>query len=566
MTGAASPALKGVDALRAAIWRLAAQTDLSDRELMQGLLDTVGPAVGVDRACFNCRDGEVLRTTVEWCAPGATPTVGTDVPEFLAEPFVGGQALELTLAESLARLPEAMRAAGAPLIEAIVASQGIRSFLVMPYLVDGRVEGALTFDQCHDVPAGWSLPLRPVIAEIVQIVAQGISRQRAAAALQESERRYRELAEMLPLMFFETDAAGRITFVNRHGLESLGYTEADIRAGFTIEALVSPDYHDVARQRLAAVLCGTSGTGVEHRIRRRDGSALWVQAYASAVEVGGRVVGLRCVAIDVTERKRAEVERRHLEAQMERARTLESLGLLAGGIAHDFNNVLVGILGNAELELDDASRKGVSRKRLEKIRDGARRATELANLMLAYAGGGHCTPEPVDLSRIVEEVIAVTQSIVSPAATVRPELAPGLPMVEADPTQLRQVVMNLVINASEALGDQPGRITVRTSALREGDAPLGGVVIEGGPIEGALVVLEVEDTGCGMDDATVSRMFDPFFTTKFMGRGLGLAAVMGIVRQHHGIIQVRSAPGQGTTMRVLLPVPGETEAAALDGA
>ena len=123
--------------------------------------------------------------------------------------------------------------------------------------------------------------------------------------------------------------------------------------------------------------------------------------------------------------------------------------------------------------------------------------------------------------------------------------------------------MNLLLNASEALADQPGRVTVRTSVARDGEAPLGGVTIEGGPAVGPLVVLEVEDTGCGMDDATVGRIFDPFFTTKFLGRGLGLAAVMGIVRQHQGAIQVRSAPGQGTTMRVLLPVAGE---AAGDGA
>jgi PAS domain S-box-containing protein len=557
MAATAQPSSGGVDGLRAAIWRLAAQADLSDRELIQRLLDTVGPAVGVDRACFNSRAGEGVRTTLEWCGPGIEPTVGTDIPDFLTQPFLAGQDLELTLAEALAYLPEPMRAMGAPILEAIVASQGIRSFLIMPYRADGEVEGALSFDQCHDVPAGWSLPWRPLIAEMVQIVAQTISRQRAAVALRESERRYRDLAELLPIMLFESDAAGRVTFANRHGLESLGYTEADLRAGVTIEDLVAPDYQGTARERLAAVMRESSGTGREHRIRRRDGSSLWVEAYAGAVKVEGRVVGVRCVAIDISERRRAEAERRQLEAQMQRAQTLESLGLLAGGVAHDFNNVLVGILGNAELELDQDDCKGMPRKRLEKIRDGARRATELANLMLAYAGGGQCQPERVDLSRAVREVVTVTESVVARTATVQLELAPELPAVEADPTQLRQVVMNLLLNASEALGERPGRITVRTAVARDAQPPRGGVAIEGHPPPGPLVALEVEDTGCGMDDATVSRIFDPFFTTKFMGRGLGLAAVMGIVRQHHGVIQVRSAPGEGTTMRVLLPPASE---------
>jgi signal transduction histidine kinase len=172
--------------------------------------------------------------------------------------------------------------------------------------------------------------------------------------------------------------------------------------------------------------------------------------------------------------------------------------------------------------------------------------------MLAYAGGGQCKPERVDLSRTVREVVTVTESVVAGTATVRLDLAAGLPAVEADPPQLRQVVMNLLLNASEALEGKPGRITVRTSVARDARPPRGGVAIEGRLVAGPLVVLEVEDSGCGMDDSTVSRIFDPFFTTKFMGRGLGLAAVMGIVRQHHGLIQVRSAPGAGTTMRVLL--------------
>jgi PAS domain S-box-containing protein len=545
----------GVDALRAAIWRLAARTELSDRELIQLLLDTIGPAVGVDRACLNAREGDGVRTIVEWCAPGAVATVGTEIPGFLAGPFLAGEAAELTPAQTVGYLPEAMRGAGVQLVEAITAAQGIRSFLVMPYRVDGRVEGALTFDQCHEVAAGWSLPLRPVIAEMVQIVAQTIARQRAAAALEESQRRYRELAEMLPLMLFETDDAGRLTYANQHALDSSGYTQDHLRAGLRLDELVQPERQELVRERVASILKG-GPSGREHQILRRDGSPFWVQACATPILRDGKVVGLRCVAIDISDRRQAEQERRQLEARIQHTQKLESLGLLAGGVAHDFNNLLVTVLGNAQLELANPAVKGVSRKRLEKIVAGARRATELAGLMLAYAGGAECQPERVDLSRIVREVLDVMQSVVSRDATVELDLAPGLQPVEADPTQLRQVVMNLVLNASEALGGQRGRIKVRTKAVRADEAFPGGVDLERGPGEGPLVALEVEDSGCGMDDATVARIFDPFFTTKFLGRGLGLAAVMGIVRQHRGTIQVRSSPGEGTTMRVLLPAAG----------
>jgi signal transduction histidine kinase len=271
---------------------------------------------------------------------------------------------------------------------------------------------------------------------------------------------------------------------------------------------------------------------------------------------------MRCVAMDLTEHRKAEAERRQLDARILHTQKLESLGLLAGGVAHDFNNLLVAILGNAQLELGDRDRGDVSRRRLQKIVDAARRATELAGLMLAYAGGAQCEPVRVELGAIVREVVDVMQSVVAPDATVDLDLTPELQPVEADPTQLRQVVMNLVLNASEALGGRPGRISVRTRAVRAGEVLPGAVDLERESAEGPLVALEVEDTGCGMDDATVARIFDPFFTTKFLGRGLGLAAVMGIVRQHRGTIQVRSAPGAGTTMRVLLPAAPAAVAAA----
>ena len=264
---------------------------------------------------------------------------------------------------------------------------------------------------------------------------------------------------------------------------------------------------------------------------------------------------------DVTERQRAEEERRKLEQQMQHAQKLESLGVLAGGIAHDFNNLLMAVLGNADLALSELPEHSPARENLVDIEKAARRAADLCRQMLAYSGKGRFVIEPVNLNEIIAEMSQLLEVSISKSAALRCHFAPDLPAVEADATQLRQIVMNLLTNASEALGERSGTISLTTGV--EVCGPEGpprtwaGEKLPGGP----YVFLEVSDTGCGMDKETVEKIFDPFFTTKFTGRGLGLAAVLGIVRGHRGAMRVYSEPGQGTTFKILLPaVPGPARA------
>ena len=258
-------------------------------------------------------------------------------------------------------------------------------------------------------------------------------------------------------------------------------------------------------------------------------------------------------AREITRRIRAEEERHKLEVQIQHAQKLESLGVLAGGIAHDFNNLLMAILGHADLALQDLSPVSPVRENLREIEKASRRAAGLCQQMLAYSGRGKFVIQVVDLGEVVEEMTHMLEVSISKKVVMRFNFAPHLPPVEADVTQLRQVIMNLIVNASEAIGDKSGVIAISTGAMECDRAYLSETWLDEAQPTGLYVYLEVADTGCGMDKATLSKIFDPFFTTKFTGRGLGLAAVLGIVRGHKGAIKVYSEPGRGTTFKILLP-------------
>ena len=254
------------------------------------------------------------------------------------------------------------------------------------------------------------------------------------------------------------------------------------------------------------------------------------------------------------------IERQKQEEQLRETQKLESIGVLAGGVAHDFNNLLTGILGNASLLLDNAAPSSFEHQALSEVVKGSERAAELTQNLLAYAGQGRFVIRPLNLSQMVQEIARLVENLIPKTAELHIETAPGLRPVDGDSGQLQQIIMNLIINAAEALEGRRGGWVQVTTGMRRSQA--GGTDYAGQPVApGEYVCLEVRDNGTGMDAATRRRVFDPFFTTKFQGRGLGLAAVLGIVRGHRGYLQVESEPGQGTTFCVLLP-PGRRAPAA----
>ena len=282
-------------------------------------------------------------------------------------------------------------------------------------------------------------------------------------------------------------------------------------------------------------------------------NSCWYQCRDKAIRWDdNRLVRLE-IATDITNMKQAEEARLNLEKQLLHAQKLESLGVLAGGIAHDFNNILMAIMGNADLALMRINKESPATENLHRIEKAAAQAADLAKQMLAYSGKGKFIVENIDLNILLEEMLHMLEVSISKKALLRLNLHTPLPSVEADATQMRQIVMNLVINASEAIGDKSGVIAITTGCMDCDRKYLKDVWLDENITAGLYVYLEIADSGCGMDKDTLSKLFDPFFTTKFTGRGLGMAAVLGIVRGHKGAIKVYSELNRGTTFKILLP-------------
>jgi PAS domain S-box-containing protein len=284
-----------------------------------------------------------------------------------------------------------------------------------------------------------------------------------------------------------------------------------------------------------------------------SGSRTFLVTKFPLLRADGSVQSVAAVATDITELRAAEAAQLTMERKLLETQKLESLGVLAGGVAHDFNNLLTGILGHASLLLARTDLDRSTRDSLLQIEHASQRAAELCRQMLAYSGQGRIAVQPVELGELVRDTAGLLQLSLARRARLCLDLAPNLPPVIADITQIRQIVMNLVLNASEALIDGSGEITLRTGRVRADAALFATCVLAPELPGGDYVLLEVADTGAGMSPAVLARIFDPFYTTKFTGRGLGLAAVLGIVRGHQGALHVASEPGHGTTFRLYLP-------------
>lgn len=325
----------------------------------------------------------------------------------------------------------------------------------------------------------------------------------------------------------------------------------------TFFALVHPEDLEAVRSASQAALQGGTPYNVIHRIIRPDGEQRWVHQKAEVLrDSSGAAQQMVGLCQDITRRVQSEEESRQLQAQVLQAQKLESLGLLAGGIAHDFNNLLMAIIGNAGLaRLELAAEHPVSQM-LQNIETASEQAAELCRQMLAYSGRARFVLGPVDLSELVREMSQLLKIGLSKKVSLKLKLTEELPPVEAEASQLRQVVMNLITNASEAIGDREGSIELVTRLERLTE-PL--TVRHSILTPGEYVVLEVRDSGAGMDRETLQKIFDPFFTTKFTGRGLGLAGVAGIVRGHQGGLEVLSQSGEGTIFRLYFPARARSE-------
>jgi len=367
-------------------------------------------------------------------------------------------------------------------------------------------------------------------------------------ALVESEERYRRVVEVSPEAIF-VHSGGRFVFMNLAAAQLLGAEKPEDLYGRRALDFVHPTMQDLVAERIKNAWFHGDNPLIEEELVRLDGSTVLVEMVSVYFKYNG-ADSVLAIARDVT-------EKRKMVDEMVKAQKLESLGVLAGGIAHDFNNILMSIIGNADMALMRVTPESPVIGNLRQIEQAAAKAADLARQMLAYSGKGKFVVEQIDLNCLIREMLHMLEVSISKHAVLRLDLNSNLPTVEADATQMRQVIMNLIINASEAIGERSGVIAITTGCLDCDDSYLKNVWLIDNISEGLYIYLEVADTGCGMDKETMGKVFEPFFTTKFTGRGLGMAAVMGIVRGHKGAIKVYSEPGKGSTFKILLPASGK---------
>ena len=376
--------------------------------------------------------------------------------------------------------------------------------------------------------------------------------------LRESEDRFRMIAHTVDQVFWIVGLdPERMEYVSPAFESIWGLPAEDLYKDPTqwFAPILDEDHPAVKTAWDKAVAGEADSVRFEYRIRRPDGKLRWIEDSGFAVrDGGGRVVRMVGVAKDVTLRKEAEEARHALEQRMFLAQKMESLGVLAGGVAHDFNNLLLVVLGNAELALLDLSPESPVREKLGSIRRAARSAADLAGQMLAYSGRSEFVLSDLDLQQLVEEFTDLLEAMVSKKAEMKFGTDEPVYTIKGDVTQIRQVVLNLVANASDALDQAGGEITITTGSLMCDAVYLSVPHLDQEREPGLYSYVQVSDTGSGMDEETRTRIFDPFFTTKFTGRGLGMASALGIVNGHRGLIKVSSEPGRGTTIRVLFPV------------
>ncbi len=393
---------------------------------------------------------------------------------------------------------------------------------------------------------------------LIGVASDITERKRTEESLQKSEEKFRELFDSAPIGYHEIDANGCIVDVNRTELEMLGYQRSEMVGKPVWQFAHDPER---TRKRVIAKLSGKlpPTQSAEQSYPRKDGTAFMILLEERLLkDDSGRIFGIRTVMQDITVSKRAE------EA-LRQAQKMESIGTLAGGIAHDFNNLLNVVLGQSSLALDKLPGENSARKNIDKSIKAAERAADLTRQLLAYSGKGKFLISVIDLNSIVNENVQMLGTAVPKTAQMQFELAHPSPYIRGDVGQIQQVIMNLIINAGEAIGTNSGIITVRTRHIeltqydteywKHATAPLAPAT---------YAVLQVKDTGRGMKPEVLGRIFDPFFSTKFTGRGLGLSAVLGIVRGHQGGIRVSSEEGKGTEFEIVFPLV-ETPVASKSG-
>ena len=484
--------------------------------------------------CLNGMDGEV---------PGEGYRGVAVIHGFRSVPEIGGGCIMALIDQTEAFAPTKRIAREVAEVSGLLAMIAIGCSLILAQLFSrpmkrliGRARSLQRGDFDSPVPVGGPAEVR-TFAQTFQAMALSLKSSRAA--LEESSEQTRNILESIRDGFAAFDKQWRCTYVNDKATDLSRIPRAEI-LGKNAWNLYPHRENTTLYKELHRAMEARVPVHFEEHYAPLD---IWFEVDAYPTRDGLAVFGR-----DVTERKR-------FSERLQQTQKLESLGVLAGGIAHDFNNLLTGIMGNASIVLEDLPAESPARENLDAVVTASERAAALTRQLLAYAGKGRFVIERLNLSELVREITSLLKTSVPRTVELALELEEDLPSMEGDAAQIQQLIMNLVINAAEAVEDgktETVRIITRTEWV---DQPaIDQMFTPNGIAPGRYVALEVRDAGSGMDAVTLSRIFDPFFTTKFTGRGLGLAAALGIVRGHKGALHVESVPGEGSTFKVLFPV------------
>ncbi len=445
-------------------------------------------------------------------------------------------------------------------ISGALSAEELEALAAIPIFHEGEIVGALNC--ASHVLKEFSEDTRLALSTLAAMAGPVMYQLRAAEALRESEKKYRELVEKGNNLIFTTDGQGYFTYISPFILGLAGYEPEEVIGKPFSDFVYSEDLARITA-KYQELFKGVYSPD-EYRVVTKSGGVRWILSNSQAIMEDGKLTGIVGMFTDITERRNAEEERLEMERRLLHAQKLESLGVLTGGIAHDFNNLLMAMMGNLELASFHIDPKSEGKPFMDEAVLASRRAADLIKQMLAYSGRVAGEFKLIRLNDVVEEITTLIRSSVTRKAVLKMRLEKDPVSVKADPTQIQQIVMNLIVNASEALDEETGSVTIAVGDLECDAEYLAGSYLKEKPSPGRYAYVEVADTGHGMDKDTLSRLFDPFFTTKFAGRGLGMAAVLGIVKGHGGAFMVDSTPGAGTTVRVLFPAAAEDMESPVD--
>ncbi len=518
--------------------------------VIEEALGKIGEAASASRAYVyqnDPRDSDLVGQRFEWAAPGTRSLIQDHSLSALSYSRLGFTRWFRSLSSGTAisglvsQFPDSERV--------FLESRRVKSMVVVPVFANDIWWGFLGFNDYVQM-RDWETTEISALRTAAECLGAAIARTKTESQFRELLERYRDFVEDTDSLVAQVDGIGRLRFANKAVRRILG---DDIIGCFVFKYIKKEDQAPTGMTMQNAIATGSPHLNVEFTIHASDGESRTVQWTLNLHYQKGHVVSLNAIGRDVTETRRVEEAQRKLEENIRQMHKLESLGILAGGIAHDFNNLLTTILGNASLARIETQAGRSPLAMIKQMEQTALRASELTQQMLDYSGKGSFEVRPICLSEIAGDMTFLLESSISKKAELILEFPPDIPAIEADASQIRQVVMNLVLNASEALVEGKGVITVGTGFRHCDRHFLNRSIFSEYIAVGDYIYLRVKDTGLGISESNLKNIFDPFFTTKFTGRGLGLPVVLGIVRGHNGTIIVESQPNEGTEFVVLFP-------------